>query len=238
MGEIVKTGLILAAITVIIGLILGVVYMVVKEPIEDAELAAKLRAIKVVLTSSENGKLIVSEKQIPKNLKDLEEKVWKSSEDGTLFESSKYKAKVLSPAYKFVGRNGENIYVLTGSAIGYGGSVVTMAAFVKKDGEFYENAIEVLEYSQETPGLGARISEKDVKKRFYGLSSKAFQKANGLKVNKDAGILPKSSNEEIRKLKDSGVVQTSDVMTGATITPRAVVNTLNAMFEFLNQEVK
>ena len=59
-----------------------------------------------------------------------------------------------------------------------------------------------------------------------------------MKVNKDAGILPKSSNEEIRKLKDSGVVQTSDVMTGATITPRAVVNTLNTMFEFLNQEVK
>lgn len=238
MGNIIKTGLVLAVITLVLGFLLGLVYMVVKEPIENAELNAKLKAIKVVLTSPENGELIINSNELPKNLKDLENRTWKSDKDGVLFESSKYKAKVLSPAYRFTGKNGEDIYILTGSAIGYGGSVITMASFIKKDGEFYENAIEVLEYSQETPGLGARIAEEEIKERFFGISSNAFDSSGGLKVNKDAGILPKSTKEEIEQLKKSGIVQTSDVMTGATITPRAVVNTLNAMFEFLNQEVK
>ncbi|MDI3472215.1 MAG: H+/Na+-translocating ferredoxin:NAD+ oxidoreductase subunit [Thermotogaceae bacterium] len=238
MGNIIKTGLILATITLVLGFLLGLVYMVVKEPIENAELNAKLKAIKVVLSSPGKEELIIDSDELPKNLKDLEDRIWKSDEDGILFESSKYKAKVLSPAYKFTGKNGEDIYILTGSAIGYGGSVITMASFIKKDGEFYENAIEVLDYSQETPGLGARIAEKEIKKRFFGISSNAFNASDGLKVNKDAGVLPKSNEKEIEELKKSGVVQTSDVMTGATITPRAVVNTLNAMFEFLTQEVK
>lgn len=238
MGEIMKTGLILAIVALIFGFVLGAVYIVVKKPIENAELAAKLKAIKTVLTSPKDNQLIISEDQVPRSLKELNQKVWRSDKDGILFESSKYKAKIISPAYKFTSKDGKDIYILTGSAIGYGGNVITMAAFIKDDEGFYENAIEVLEYSQETPGLGARISEEKVKRRFFGLTLKAFEKANGLKVNKDAGVLPKTSEKEIESLKNSGVVQTSDVMTGATITPRAVVNTLNAMFEFLKQEVK
>jgi len=238
MGEIMKTGLILAIVTLIVGFVLGAVYIVVKKPIENAELAAKLKAIKTVLTSPQDNELIISKDQVPKSLEELNQKIWKFDKDGVLFESSKFKAKIISPAYKFISKDNKDIYILTGSAIGYGGSVITMAAFIKNGENFYENAIEVLEYSQETPGLGARISEKEVKKRFFGLSIEAFEKAKGLKVNKDAGVLPRTSEEEIESLKSSGVVQTSDVMTGATITPRAVVNTLNAMFEFLKQEVK
>jgi len=38
------------------------------------------------------------------------------------------------------------------------------------------------------------------------------------------------------KLKEEGTVQTSDVMTGATITPRGVANSLNMAVEFLSEK--
>ena len=236
MGEIMKTALILTLVTLIAGVGLGLIYAMVKEPIEKAELNAKLKAIREVLTDPESGKLMVNEAELPKNFSELEKKVWKSDENGVVCSCPDFKAKVYSPVYRFKGSKGEDIYVLTGSSPGYGGDVVIMASFVKLNGKIMENAIEVLDYSQETPGLGARISEKKIKERFYGIPFSAFERKKRLRVNKDAGIMPKKKKEEIEKLKrEEGIIQTSDIMTGATITPRAVTNTLNCMFEWLGK---
>jgi len=110
--------------------------------------------------------------------------------------------------------------------------VVSVAAFLTTPQGLKLNAIKVMEYSQETPGLGANIARDDIQKRFYPIASEGLEK--GLKVNKDAGIIVPSN--ELQRARDTeGVVQTSDVMTGATITPRAVVNSINTMYEFLKK---
>jgi electron transport complex protein RnfG len=37
--------------------------------------------------------------------------------------------------------------------------------------------------------------------------------------------------------KDGGIIFISDIMTGATITPRGVANAINAMYEYLEKEM-
>ncbi|WP_233581173.1 FMN-binding protein [Petrotoga sp. HWH.PT.55.6.1] len=56
----------------------------------------------------------------------------------------------------------------------------------------------------------------------------------GVKVDKDAGVTVPTNS--INSYKEQGVVKTSDVMTGATITPRAVADSINAAVEFLKEE--
>jgi len=154
------------------------------------------------------------------------------SEEGIMYSSTTWKGKVQSPAYIFETKDGKKVYVLTGQAVGYGGNVVSVAAFLTTSQGLKLNAIKVMEYSQETPGLGANITRDDIHKRFYPIASEGLEK--GLKVNKDAGIIVPSN--ELQRARDTeGVVQTSDVMTGATITPRAVVNSINTMYEFLKK---
>jgi len=234
MREFLKTGLVLMIITTIAGLGLALVYNLVKEPIEKAELAAKIDAIRFVLTDSVTGNLLVSETEIPEDGKALAKYEWTPmpSEEGIMYSSTTWKGKVQSPAYIFETKDGKKVYVLTGQAVGYGGNVVSVAAFLTTPQGLKLNAIKVMEYSQETPGLGANIARDDIQKRFYPIASEGLEK--GLKVNKDAGIIVPSN--ELQRARDTeGVVQTSDVMTGATITPRAVVNSINTMYEFLKK---
>ncbi|OAA30972.1 electron transporter RnfG [Kosmotoga arenicorallina S304] len=234
MREYFKMGFVLMIITIIAGLGLALVYSLVKEPIEKAELAAKIDAIRFVLTDSTTGKLLIPENEIPKDRTTLAKYEWTPmpSEEGIMFSSTTWKGKVQSPGYIFETKDGAKIYVLTGQAVGYGGNVVSVAAFLSTPQGLKLNAIKVMEYSQETPGLGANIARDDIQKRFYPISSEGLEK--GIKVNKDAGIIVPP--DEYQQARDTnGVVQTSDVMTGATITPRAVVNSINTMYEFLKK---
>ncbi len=238
MGKYIKTALILASLMIVIGIILGLVYMATEKAMAKADLNAKLSAIKFVLTNPRTGKLLVSENQIPTTLAELDLKIWKSSRSGILYSDPKYPGFVLSPVYRFLGKNGEKIYVLTGFGVGFGGRVVTVAGFVQQKSGFYENAIDVTDYSNETPGMGAKINDPDIRRRFFSIPNSGFEK--GLKVNKDAFLFPLPAGylSKLSQYKKKGIVVTSDVMTGATITPRAVVNTLNAMYDFLEKEAK
>ncbi len=238
MGKYFKTALILTVLMVVIAIILSWVYVITKQPIAQSDLQAKLSAIKSVLTDPQTGKLLISESEIPKTLQQLKEKIWKSSPNGLLYASKKYKGYVLSPAYVFKAKNGNPVYVLIGYGIGFGGRVVTVAAFEKEKNGFYENAIRVIDYSNETPGLGAKINDPQVRKRFYSIPNSGFQDV--VKVNKDANLypLPPDYKSKLNYYKSKGIVVTSDVMTGATITPRAVVSTLNTMYAFLEKEAR
>jgi len=69
-----------------------------------------------------------------------------------------------------------------------------------------------------------------VQKRFFPIPETGLK--NGLKVDKDAG----KQGTDPEEAKQEGVVNVSDVMTGATITPRAVVSSLNAMYKFLKEK--
>ncbi|MFO7882565.1 MAG: RnfABCDGE type electron transport complex subunit G [Kosmotogaceae bacterium] len=236
MLEYLKTGFVLMLITLIAGLGLSLVYNLVKEPIAQAELGAKLEAIRKVLTEPETDDLLVDERAIPETSEELEKYEWGTEgfevNDGIIYTSEDGKGKVQYPIYKFSANDGRKIFVLTGQAVGYGGDVISVAGFISNEDGFSLNAIKVIEYSQETPGLGANISQENIQERFYPVSNQGL--AEDLKVNQDANVMvPKNEIEEYRN--ERGIIQVSDVMTGATITPRAVASSLNAMYEFLKK---
>jgi electron transport complex protein RnfG len=234
--EYLKTGFVLMLITLIAGLGLSLVYNIVKEPIANAELRAKLQAIRKVLTDPESGELLVDKNTIPETSDELKNFEWKVKtfevKDGIIYASEDSKGKVQDPVYKFSTVDGREIYVLTGQAVGYGGDVITVAGFISSNGGFSLNSIKVIEYSQETPGLGAKISQENIQKRFYPVSNQGL--SENLKVNQDANVVV-SENEIKEYRNERGIIQVSDVMTGATITPRAVATSLNAMYEFLKK---
>jgi electron transport complex protein RnfG len=229
MREYLKTGLILALFMIASALLVSVVYNFVNSLIQQAEFDNTLSAIEKVLKDAESGEYLII--NIPSNKEELNQYIWKEDESGVLFVSPK-NAKVHSPVYKFNTKT-LDVFVLTVSGVGYGGDVTSVISLVKeKNKEIVLNKIEVINYSQETPGLGAKIVEDEVKKRFSLIPESGL--ISGVKVDKDAGVnIPSNSLESF---KSEGVVKTSDVMTGATITPRAVADSINAAVEFLTQE--
>lgn len=230
-----KMGLTLMLFAVAVAVLLSVVYTITKGPIEDAELNVKLQSIKTVLSNPEDEELMIDEKDIPETESELKETVWKETDDAFLFESSEYKGYVSSPAYKFSLKNGKPAYVVTGAAVGYGGYVTVMCSFVGDFQNLEMMRMQVLDYSQETPGLGAKIAEKDAKERFFEIPKEALE--DGLQVDKDAGVSSAKTDEQIHQYKEDGVIYISDIMTGATITPRGVANAVNTMFDYLRKEL-
>lgn len=222
MKDILKTGLVLMIFTLVAGLVLGLVYASVKSRIEEADRKAKLKAIKYVLRDPLTGDYLVEESEIEKVIK-------KTGIESIILEETP-KGIVYGPIYEFKTKDGKVAVVLSGASPGFGGSVITVACFLKENGGFSLNSIRVIEYSQETPGLGAKIAEEDIQRRFFPVPPKGLEK--GLKVDKDAGS-PSGSPEELKK---NGIIKTSDVMTGATITPRAVVTSINLMYEYLKKK--
>ncbi len=234
MGNYVKTGLTLMAFTLVVGVLLAGIYVLTKAPIEKADLSNQLRAMKTVLTDPDTGQYIVPEPEIPTSTAQLQKLVWRKTDKETMFSSSDWKGLIYNPIYHILSNEGKEIAIVSGAASGYGGNVKILASFIKEGDGFDLFRLEVMDYSQETPGLGAKISEQRVKERFFDFSSDSLIK--GLKVDKDAGIGSLSSPEAIIGSKKDGVVYVSDLMTGATITPRAVANAINTMTEYLNAE--
>ena len=194
---------------------------------EEIDWNVILQAIDKILIDSETGEYLVSD--VPTDLDSLESAIWKENSDGVLYTSSKG-AKVYSPSYSL--QKMPEIYVLNIAGKGFGGEVKSIISFVKENNELRLNKIEVLDYSGETPGLGAKIAEDKVKERFYSIPYSGL--SSGVKVDKDAGVTV--SSEEIENYKKQGVVKTSDVMTSATITARSVADSINSAVEFLKQE--
>ncbi len=222
MKEYIRNGFILLIYCLAAGFALGLVYTITKERIAITELGKKFEAIEAVL-KDESGKYIVSLENIRTVVSQVKDETKQIFEDG--------KGKVYSPVYQFNSELGP-VYVLSASAIGYGGTVLVVASFVKKSDGFMLFSIRVTDYSQETPGLGAKIGEEDIQKRFYPIEPSALQ--NGIHVDKDANV----SGLSVEEAKAKGIAKVSDVMTGATITPRAVANAINAMLSYLRSGVK
>jgi len=231
-----KTGITLMIITVIAAFALSAVYSIVKEPIANAELGARLQAIRDVLKDPSTGKSMVSDEKIPSTASDLANFEWSPSgfqvEDGIIFKGEDGRGKVDSPVYRFTSDDGMEIYIAIASAVGYGGDVKTMASFISTGTGLKLNGIKVLEYSQETPGLGANIANSDIQKRFYPVEPSGLERE--LKVNKDAGVTPIGEEIDLKR-ETEGIVTVTDVMTGATITPRAVTVSINTMYQFLKK---
>src|SRR6056297_3057905 len=233
MGNYLKIGFTLMAFAIVVAVLLSAVYTITEEPIALAELNVKLESIKTVLTDPDKGELLIDKNDIPESQEKLNEKIWKENEDGILYESQAYNGYCASPAYKFALKDGRTAYILNGASVGYGGYVTIMCSFVKGDDSFEMLRLEVLDYSQETPGLGAKIAEERVKERFFDIPEQGLEK--GVKVDKDAGKTPAKTEEQEQNYKKEGIISISDLMTGATITPRGVANAINTMNEYLEQ---
>lgn len=221
------------AFAIVVAILLAAVYTITEEPIAMAELNVKLESIKTVLTDPVNGELLIDEKDIPESQEKLNDKIWKENDGETLYESKTYNGYCSSPAYEFSLKDGRTAYIINGAAVGYGGYVTIMCSFVKDTDSLEMLRLEVLDYSQETPGLGAKIAEEPVKERFFNIPEQGLVK--GVKVDKDAGKTPAKTEEQEKTYKKEGIISVSDLMTGATITPRGVANAINTMNEYLEQ---
>ncbi len=102
-------------------------------------------------------------------------------------------------------------YVFTAQKNGYNGAVKTMAALNK---DFQIIAIKVIEQT-ETPGLGTNSTQPKFTDQFKGKTSEQ------LIVDKDGGVPPNCIK----------------AITGATITTRAVTNSLKVSIETLKKQV-
>lgn len=222
--EMLKTSLVLMFYTLVAGLGLSLVYVATRDRIAQSELQNVIQSMVELLSDAEGRPLVPAE--------EVSKRVVEGERSGEREKFETQNGTALSPIYTFRAGD-ETFYVLSGYSVGYGGNVLTMAAFVKKADETLElRAIKVLDYSQETPGLGAKIGEPEVQRRFYGIPSDGLNA--GVKVDKDA----QKTVVDAEAAKAEGIVKVSDVMTGATITPRAVANAINAMYTYLTRKLE
>ncbi|MBR4072864.1 MAG: RnfABCDGE type electron transport complex subunit G [Clostridia bacterium] len=99
-------------------------------------------------------------------------------------------------------------YIFITSAKGYGGDVSVMTA-IKPDATVY--AVDILDASNETPGLGQNVTKKSFYSQFADKSSEITVVKNGAEGNQ------------------------INAVTGATISSRAVTKAVNQALSYFNQ---
>lgn len=116
-------------------------------------------------------------------------------------------------------REGENVngFIFITSANGYGGDVKVMTA-IENDGGKSIKAVEILDVSSETPGLGQNAAGKKFYSQFAGLPG-------------GSAITVVKSGADGNRLEINAV-------TGATITSRAVTKAVNEAREIAESIVK
>lgn len=133
MKTIIKNALILTAITLIAGSALAFVYIITKQPIEESDKKATQQAYSVVFENAD--------------FEECELVDYSDENNSTVYSVSK--------AIK----SGETAgYVMTTSSKGYGGEI-KIAVGIRLDGSL--TGISVLDASNETPGLGAKVQEDE-----------------------------------------------------------------------------
>ena len=149
MNKIVKNAFILTAITVIAGLLLGVVYGVTKEPIANAKAKAKQEAFQSVLSDADSFETV-------DNLD--------TDAASELLKSNGYSSDAIEEVALGKDKSGETIgYVINVvSHEGYGGDI-EISVGIQADGTV--KGIEMLSIS-ETAGLGMKSTEPAFKDQF------------------------------------------------------------------------
>ncbi len=155
-SESIKNTISLMVITLIAGLLLGVVYEITKEPIAAEQQRAKEEAYKAVFADAQ------SFEAIKLDVVNVESKLADNGYDATVNEAMKVFDKDGNAAG----------YVLTVTDHeGYGGDI-QFAMGVKLDGTV--NGISFLSIS-ETAGLGMKAAEEDFMKQFENKNVESFQ---------------------------------------------------------------
>ena len=206
-NTIVKDALILCVITLIAGLLLGLVYEITKEPIAKAEQDTKNKAYAAIYSDAEEFE----------NVEELNKLAQDSKE---YFKGKSYTGTDVS--YDFTGLTVDEVVVAKkdDAAIGYIVNVTTpngyggniqIAMGVNEDGSV--KGVQILSIS-ETPGLGMNATG-EFKDQFAGA------KVDGFVHTKNG----KSAENEI------------DAITSATITTQAVTGAVNAGLMFVQEQI-
>lgn len=194
MNKILKNALILTLITLVSGLLLGLVFEITKEPIAASKEKAKQEAYKKVLPEADSfGEVVFEETEAAKILEDA------SISGCSVNEVAGGKTK-----------DGETMgyVVTTTSGEGYGGDI-KISVGISGDGTV--QGVEILTIG-ETAGLGMKATEPEFRQQFAGKQVEAFE------VTKTGA----SSDEQINAL--SGATITSKAFTNAVNASLAYYN--------------
>lgn len=151
-----KDAVILFAITLISGLVLGGVYQVTKEPIAQAEIAANNEAYKAVFAEAET-------------FEEDEALTGAIAGCNEALAGMEYGSVEVEKVLKAVDGSGSQLgYVITSLSNDSYGGVVKLSVGLKEDGSV--TGIEFLEIS-DTPGLGLKAKEPEFKDQYVGKSA-------------------------------------------------------------------
>ncbi len=184
MKKLVKDALILTAITLIAGCLLGLVYEITKEPIKKAQYNAQQKAYKTVFADAESF---------------LDYAAFDVEEAAKAVADSGYPDNTIEGVVVAEDASGETLgYVITvTSHAGYGGDI-TFSMGVQKDGTL--NGYSITSIS-ETAGLGMKAKEEKFYSQFEEKQAEAFDVVKGTS----------SLDQEIEAI--SGATVTSKAMT-------------------------
>lgn len=141
MKNMIKNTLILTAITLIAGVLLGFVYEITKEPIAIAQVSAKKAAYRMVMKEADSFEIIPLEEYVPVEGTQVNEIVEAKGDDGL------------------------RGYVITStSKNGYGGDIQLVVG-ISTDGTV--TGVEILAIS-ETAGLGMNAQKEEFREQYVG----------------------------------------------------------------------
>ena len=188
-------------ITLVAGILLGAVYMITKDPIAKAEEEATNKAYAAVYKDAE----FASDDAVTKAVESFQSDVAAGKIDAAYTDVELIEARTASSGGSQAG------YVIKVSGKGYGGAV-TIALGITNEGEIL--GIQILDASNETPGLGQNSTKEDWNSQYVGMTS-----------DKTLSVVKDGSGSQ-----DNGTINS---ISGATITSNAVTRAVNVALKFV-----
>lgn len=194
-------------ITLVAGVLLGAVYMITKDPIAQAEEKATNEAYAAVYKDAE----FASDDTLTQSLESFQNEVAQGHIDPDISGAASYTDVVLAEARTATVGGSQAGYVVKVSGKGYGGAV-TIALGITNEGEVL--GIQILDASNETPGLGQNSTKEDWNGQYIGMTA-----------DKTLSVVKDGSGS-----KDNGTINS---ISGATITSNAVTRAVYVALQFV-----
>ncbi len=194
----------LFVITVVAGLLLGIVFTVTKKPIEQQEAKTKAEAYEAVYEGAEFAEDPDTDKALEAYNEELAA--------GTVTKGGEVLSDVeITEALKASVDGQDAGYVMTCSAKGYGGEVELALGI---DNEGTVKGIRITSCSNETPGLGQNSAKEDWNGQFIGMTT-----------GQEVAVVKDNTGST-----ESGTI---NAISGATITSRAVTRAVDGALGFV-----
>lgn len=193
-------------ITLIAGILLGAVNMITERPIKEQEEKRKQEAYAAVYDGAE----FVSDDAINSSLKAFQTDL--AAGKVTTESGADLSDVEIQEVMKATVDGQDAGYVLTCSGKGYGGAVKVALGI---DAEGVIKGIQIMDCTNETPGLGQNSSNESWNKQYIGMNT-----------TQDVSVVKDGSGSA-----DSGTI---NAISGATITSSAVTRAVNSSLLFIS----